>query len=138
MRKPRYLYQHNPRASTLKICGVEYHRNGVSGDSFHVVRFREGLDKNVKDYHAVVFPKRKQIAVLTAPGEKWDGPAFEEELRCAVLTFEEGRSDAPLSAEECQEILYGKHECLPWTSETTISFPAEQLGCCIICKRRGA
>jgi hypothetical protein len=72
-----------------KILQVDYHRNGVSGEGFHVVQFVS--DK--KNMVGIVFGQDSMCAVLEVGNlnNKWRGDCFEGELRDAIDVFEEER-----------------------------------------------
>jgi hypothetical protein len=73
-----------------KVLGVEYHRNGVSGEGFHAVEFEATTGINMI---AVVFEEGGYCAVLQSDTIhlKWRGDCFEKELRDAIEKFEENR-----------------------------------------------
>ena len=86
----------------MKIKEIAYHRNGVGGNGFHVVTFKErGYPKMV----AVVFEERGNVAAfdreLLSQGvikfgvNSWRGAdEFEKELRAAIETWTESRRTA--------------------------------------------
>lgn len=80
------------KRSTKKIHEVAYHRNGISGIGFHVIRFRSAEGNEMV---GVVFPETGAVAVLDIPmlaagniafarGNSWRGDHFEDELRNAI------------------------------------------------------
>ena len=76
----------------LFIESADYHRNGIAGVGFHVVKFRHER----KSYLAVVFDKRGHVAVLDSESleerlmpEHWRGDTFEADLREAVRLHQE-------------------------------------------------
>ena len=82
----------------LKITKLDYHRNGVAGNGFHVVLFkwRDG-DGVRRQMVATVFSEPGSLAVLDigetaagnidfAMGNSWRGDDFEPELRAAIAT----------------------------------------------------
>jgi hypothetical protein len=86
--------------SDMKLSNVkiDYHRNGVAGDPFHVATFtmREGKEKH--HMVAVLFEKR-QCAVFDidelvkdniafAKGNSWRGDHFEDELRQKIKAMD--------------------------------------------------
>lgn len=89
------------------VQSVDYHRNGVAGEGFHVITFtmRDGRER--RPMVATVFATPGQIAVLDvgklADGDvafgsnSWRGDDFEPELRQAIAEYEVAR-DASLTA----------------------------------------
>ena len=89
----------------MKIQEVAYHRNGVSGEGFHVVTFKsdrrisQGATRKFPDMVAVVYEERGKVAVfdrdLLAAGviafgeNSWRAEAFEPELRAAIKEYED-------------------------------------------------
>ena len=81
----------------INVLKVDYHRNGVAGNGFHVVLFKH--DKTLKV--GIVFPEQGNVAVLDVgllhegtieSGENsWRGDDFEPALRVACDAFECGR-----------------------------------------------
>jgi len=83
----------------IKVTDIAYHRNGVSGNGFHVVTFIN-KDGN-KNMHmvAILFENRFDIAVLNtdllsagviSSGENaWRGDNFEPELRSEIKKWED-------------------------------------------------
>lgn len=87
-----------------KIEQVAYHRNGISGQSFHVVTFRQFEDSVLTPDEqpkmvAIVFEGRGHVAVFNREllgrgvidfglvedgGNSWRGDQFEDELRAAI------------------------------------------------------
>lgn len=98
-----------------KIEEIAWHRNGVSGEGFHVIRFIAEVEENsqeeakiwggpaeepVKDAHwlAILFDAPGQCAVICldliptrgvkfAGGNSWRGDHYEPELRQAIETM---------------------------------------------------
>lgn len=78
----------------MKVLEIQYHRNGVSGNGFHAVRFEfEG-----KNMLAMVFPEPGNVGVLCIDdlptagigrGNRYRGDAFEPELRSEIQIFNE-------------------------------------------------
>lgn len=77
-----------------KILEVDYHRNGIGGIGFHIVRF-EDKDSADGEFVGVVFPESGACAVLNVPqlakgniafarGNSWRGDYFEGDLRDAI------------------------------------------------------
>ena len=80
----------------IKIRKIDFHRNGVSGEGFHVATFdwedKDEDEKVVRHMVATIFEAQGQCAVLdinellkdnigVAEGNSWRGDHFEEELR---------------------------------------------------------
>lgn len=89
----------------IDVEEVAYHRNGVGGEGFHVVKFRGELAEGPDgDTHmvAVVFDEPGAVAVfdrellgmgMIAFGQNsWRGDNYEEVLRAAIDRYELGRS----------------------------------------------
>lgn len=74
---------------------IGYHRNGISGEGFHTLRWkmRDGQTRNML---AVVFDGNGQCAVIDMdePEETWRGDYFEAELRAAIKAWEDRRAKA--------------------------------------------
>lgn len=78
----------------IKVEQIEYHRNGISGEPFYVVLFRdltEGDNSQVKV--ATVFEASKHVAVLgldglnegnIGMGNKWRGDNYEPLFRKVI------------------------------------------------------
>ena len=80
-----------------KVLDIVYHRNGVSGDGFHVVRFTSAEGEG--EFVAILFEQEKSCAVLNVPqivagnigfamGNSWRGDNFEPELREAIAEWQ--------------------------------------------------
>lgn len=80
----------------MRIKEIAYHRNGVAGVGFNVVRF-DWRDDDGDDHRmvATIFPESGTISVLDidelhlsniafAEGNSWRGDDFEPELRLAI------------------------------------------------------
>ena len=83
-----------------KIVKIEYHRNGVSGEGFHIVNFKMRQDREYERVMiAIVFHTPHHIAVFDFDKLKegnfdwlansWRGDDFEPELREAIRLYEE-------------------------------------------------
>ena len=78
----------------IKITNIDFHRNGISGETFHVILFR--FEK--RDMIGIVFDEPMRTAVLNvglaAQGEirfgynSWHGDSFDEQLRVAITQFD--------------------------------------------------
>ena len=74
----------------LAIMQIDYHRNGICGAPFHVVRFHDGGSSKL----AIVFDEAHHCAVLDtaklAAGDiafgsnSWRGDVYEPQLRAAI------------------------------------------------------
>jgi hypothetical protein len=86
------------KISNIKI---DYHRNGIAGEGFHVATFH--MKDGDKRHHmvGVVFEGEGQCAVFDidmlkedniefARGNSWRGDHFEDELRAAIKAEREG------------------------------------------------
>lgn len=95
-----------------KVRSIKYHRNGVSGAGFHLVRFTHEPDKhNVRDtipgereFVGIVFEEPSHVAVIALDNleDRWRGDRFEKDLRDSIKVFEEmedefGRSKVDVS-----------------------------------------
>lgn len=87
-------------AQDVQVLLVAAHRNGISGEPFHVVRFTfadQGEERR-RNMVATVFAGRGTIAVLDADAaaagdigfgsNSWRGDDFEPILRQAIRKFE--------------------------------------------------
>jgi hypothetical protein len=55
--------------TTLRLKGIEYHRNGVAGEGFHVVLFTEQDGRNkATNMIATVFPVRDELGDMDCNG----------------------------------------------------------------------
>lgn len=79
-----------------KIHEIAYHRNGISGTGFHVIRFRSAEGNEMV---GIVFPEEGAVAVLDiamladgniafARGNSWRGDNFADDLRNAISEAE--------------------------------------------------
>ena len=85
----------------IKVKSVEFHRNGVAGESFYAIRFRD--KETLQDMFAVVFGFPGCVAVFDfnklSDGDighgqgnhsnTWRGEYYETALRVAASEFEE-------------------------------------------------
>lgn len=86
---------------TVTIERIAYHRNGVCGEPFHVVLFRDPVGRKV----AVVFDAPRYVAVLdleqAAKGEirfgfnSFRGDVYEPLLRDALARYESPPPTSP-------------------------------------------
>ena len=96
--------------TTLSDIEVAYHRNGVGGAPFHLIKFTR-LEKG-PDYPkespliAVVFEDEGSVAVIDSKDDnsKWRGDYFEQPLRDIIKEYQK-EQDAKLDL-----MLYGKKE----------------------------
>lgn len=84
------------RQVDISIETIDYHRNGISGEGFHVVLFSfRDEERRVRRMVATVFPGAGRVAVLDrdltadgnvafAMGNSWRGDWFEPTLRRAI------------------------------------------------------
>lgn len=102
----------------IRVKSVARHRNGVSGEGFHVVLFQENDENPGRNFVGVVFGQKKQVAILdvnmAAAGNvryaenSWRGDNFEDDLRAAIRDsvyapgYEEMRADG-WTPEEAQK-----------------------------------
>lgn len=83
-------------AGLIEVLQVEYHRNGVGGEPFYAVRFRDVDQRG--EFLASVFEDLGYVAVinLTLVGEhgvafglnSWRGDRYEPMLRLAIKDYE--------------------------------------------------
>jgi hypothetical protein len=93
----------------ITIEAIARHRNGVSGEPFHVVTFRWAEDGDEpRPMVGIVFDTRNHVAVLDreetrrgniafAEGNSWRGDHYLPQLRAAIDAWEAARPD-PLDA----------------------------------------
>lgn len=78
----------------ITVQEIAYHRNGIAGEGFHVVRFTHARQRML----AIVFATPGQCAVLDATlladncismasGNAWRGDMFEPALRQAITRY---------------------------------------------------
>jgi hypothetical protein len=89
----------------IKVLEIAHHRNGISGEGFHVVRFK--WDGNASMV-ATVFEGAGRVAVLDAQkaadgdiafaSNSWRGDRAEPALRAAIAEWEKAREVHPLDA----------------------------------------
>ena len=85
----------------IHVKEVAYHRNGVGGEGFHVVRFAwdEAESSSLRNMVGIVFEGSGRVAVLDADltamgniafamGNSWRGDHFEAVLREAIESYE--------------------------------------------------
>lgn len=85
--RPAYRTDHG---TTIRIEEIAYHRNGVGGNGFSVLKFTEGRDRKL----AIVFPGRGNVAVfdralladdaIAWTVNSWRGDRYEHALRDAL------------------------------------------------------
>jgi len=70
----------------IKIHAIHYHRNGITGESFHTVRFTSPAGELV----AVVFEARMHTAIIDPmfPSERFRGDDFDKHMREAIKQWE--------------------------------------------------
>jgi len=82
----------------IKIKEIAYHRNGISGNGFHVVLFSfKDENKKIRNMISTVFEEVGSVTVLDvgllASGciafaqNSWRGDQFENQLRTAIKTL---------------------------------------------------
>ena len=88
----------------IKIQEIAHHRNGVGGEPFYVVRFRNAPYSKTEEHEfiAILFEQGGYCAVIAislidsvgvafAGGNSWRGDVFEPELRDAIAKWEKQR-----------------------------------------------
>src|SRR5438270_3935655 len=83
----------------IKVKQIAYHRNGTSGEGFHVVKFSSGKQNML----ATVFETHGRIAIFDiallvqgniTPGENsWRAEDFEQDVRTAIAAYEQAEHD---------------------------------------------
>jgi hypothetical protein len=79
------------KRESIHISDIDWHRNGISGEGFHVVRFiYEG-----RWMIATVFEARGHVAVVDVNdlSNHYRGDVFERALRGACRRFDRDRTD---------------------------------------------
>lgn len=81
-------------SSSLRVDEVAFHRNGVSGEGFHAVLFREREGRHWRKFLATVFPDPGVVAVVCLDllpehgvasfKNAWRGDYYEPHLRKAI------------------------------------------------------
>ena len=85
-----------------EIAEVAFHRNGIAGEGFHVVRFTGSPDGKPEAFLAILFDGAGRCAVIGldriedmgvafARGNSWRGDHFEGLLREAIKDADTGR-----------------------------------------------
>ena len=73
---------------------VRYHRNGMSGEGFHLCSFLYLRGKNAREMRAVVFPQRGNVAVISDNiTDRWMGDDFEDAIREAIRLVERNQPE---------------------------------------------
>jgi hypothetical protein len=82
----------------LKILAIDYHRNGVGGNGFYAVLFKEGRGKTADHKIATVFPDKGNISVLSVDllaqkelgdgKNRWRAEDYEPEIRDAIRQWQ--------------------------------------------------
>ena len=79
----------------ITIEAIAYHRNGVSGNGFHVVTFEHDALPMIgivfeEPGHCAVFNQRLLGTGIIAFGENpWRGDEFEDALRHAITVYQQ-------------------------------------------------
>jgi hypothetical protein len=78
-----------PKALDLKNFNVSYHRNGISGNGFHLCRFTYRPNGQPIEMQAVVFAGQGNVAVTSERlHDRWRGDQFEGAIRECIRLFE--------------------------------------------------
>lgn len=95
-----------------KILDIAHHRNGVGGNPFYVITFRDGRQKMI----GVVFEERGNVAVfdskllaadvITFGVNSWRGDDYETFLRAAVKRFDDALQAAK-TPQETARVIHG-------------------------------
>jgi len=72
-----------------RVLEVDYQRNGVSGEGFHVVKFTDARGTFI----GIIFEASKTVAVVNPLDlhDHWRGDSFEPGLRAVVANWEASR-----------------------------------------------
>lgn len=95
-----------------KILNVAHHRNGVSGNPFHVITFRDGRQKMI----GIVFEERGNVAVFDSTllaadviafgANSWRGDDYETFLRAAAKQYDDALH-AATTGQEIARVMQG-------------------------------
>lgn len=106
-----------------KILDVAHHRNGVSGNPFYVITFRDGRQKMI----GIVFEEHGNVAVFDSKllatdviafgVNSWRGDDYETFLRAAAKQYD----DALHAASTPQEIARVMHGGSKFWSKSSVS-----------------
>ncbi len=89
-----------------KVKSIAHHRNGSAGSPFHFVRFASA---GYPDLIALVGPDRYDVRVVCEDVEqKFNGPAFEPELREHIAAWETSRAAERMIANAVNLGSFGK------------------------------
>lgn len=90
----------------IKVDEVSFHRNGVSGEGFHAVLFRERDGRHWRKFLATVFADRGVLSVIcldmlpehgvNSVFNAWRGDYYEGDLRQHIARWEAARTSAPV------------------------------------------
>lgn len=88
--------------STIKVDEVSFHRNGISGEGFHAVLFRERDGRHWRKFLATVFADRGVLSVIcldmlpehgvNSVFNAWRGDYYEADLRQYITQWEAART----------------------------------------------
>lgn len=88
-------------SNSIRVDEVAFHRNGVSGEGFHALLFREREGRHWRKFLASVFEGPGVLSVIcldlvaehgVASFENaWRGDHYEPHLRKAIAEYEEAR-----------------------------------------------
>ena len=79
---------------TLQVHSINYQRNGISGNGFHVVHFDwNNSGEECKNMVATVFYEEKYCGVICLDDltQAWRGDYFEDALRKAIKEYDEAQ-----------------------------------------------
>lgn len=89
-----------------RVKSIAYHRNGTCGTPFHFVRFESS---GFAELIALVGPDRYDVRVVCEDSDqKFNGPAFEPELRAHIDSWETSRAAERMIASAVNLGSFGK------------------------------
>lgn len=90
-----------------RVKSIAFHRNGSAGTPFHFVRFES---TGFPDLIALVGADRYDVRVVCEADtdQKFNGPAFEPELRAHIDSWETSRAAERMIAEAVNLGSFGK------------------------------
>ena len=81
----------------IRVDEVAFHRNGISGEGFHAVLFREREGRHWRKFLATVFKEPGAVSVIcvdllpehgvSSANNAWCGDHYEPHLRRAVADY---------------------------------------------------
>lgn len=82
------------RQRDFRKFSVRYHRNGISGEGFHLCRFLYLRGSQTVEMQAAVFEAAGQVAVTSDDiNQRWRGDEFEPAIREAIKAVEDAQPE---------------------------------------------